>query len=101
MFLYHMFGSLPLMMLAVAYALADLGKWVTDRNVGSIRLLIPSGRLLATAYLGTVLVVFAFFYPLWTALPITSDSWTQRIWFNVPTDNRFLHIQPDTRISWI
>jgi dolichyl-phosphate-mannose--protein O-mannosyl transferase len=101
MFLYHMFGSLPLMMLAVAYALADLRRWVTDRNVGSIRLLIPSGRLLATAYLGTVLVVFAFFYPLWTALPITSDSWTQRIWFNVPTDNRFLHIQPDTRISWI
>ena len=25
----------------------------------------------------------------------------QHIWFNVPADNRFLNIQPDTRISWI
>ena len=101
LFLYHMFGSLPLMILAVSYALADLRRWVTDRKIGTIRLRAPTGRLLAAAYLGTVLVVFIYFYPLWSALPITGDSWQQRIWFNLPTDNRFLHIQPDTRISWI
>jgi dolichyl-phosphate-mannose-protein mannosyltransferase len=101
MFLYHMFGSLPLMILAVSYALADLRRWITDRKIGALRLRAPTGRLLATAYLATVVVTFIYFYPLWTALPITSDSWQQRIWFNVPADNRFLHIQPDTRISWI
>jgi hypothetical protein len=101
MFLYHMFGSLPLMILAVSYALADLRGWVTDRRIGAMRLSAPTGRLIATAYLGTVLVVFVYFYPLWSALPITGESWNQRIWFNLPADNRFLHIQPDTRISWI
>ena len=48
-----------------------------------------------------MVLIFVFFYPLWSALPISGDSWSQRIWFNVPADNRFLHIQPDTRISWI
>jgi hypothetical protein len=101
MFLYHMFGSLPLMILAVSYALADLRRWVTDRTLGALRLNVPTGGLLAAAYLGTVIVIFVYFYPLWTALPVGGESWNQRIWFNVPTDNRFLHIQPDTRISWI
>jgi dolichyl-phosphate-mannose--protein O-mannosyl transferase len=101
MFLYHMFGSLPLMILAVSYALADLRRWVTDRTLGALRLHVPTGGLLAAAYLGTVIVIFVYFYPLWTALPVSGESWNQRIWFNVPADNRFLHIQPDTRISWI
>lgn len=101
MFLYHMFGSLPLMILAVAYALTDLKGWVTRRQLGPMRLIAPTGRLLVTAYLGTVLLTFIFMYPMWTALPITGASWQQRIWFNIPADNRFLHIQPDTRISWI
>jgi dolichyl-phosphate-mannose-protein mannosyltransferase len=100
MFLYHMFGSLPLMILAVAYAITDLRAWVLRRRDGS-RFLGLTGRHLALAYVGTVLLTFVFFYPLWSALPISSDSWTQRIWLNFPAENRFLHIQPDTRISWI
>ena len=101
MFLYHMFGSLPLMILAVAYATNDLHGWVLRRRRDGARLLGVTGRHLALAYLGTVLLTFIFFYPLWSALPISSDSWTQRIWLNLPAENRFLHIQPDTRISWI
>jgi dolichyl-phosphate-mannose--protein O-mannosyl transferase len=101
MFLYHMFGSLPLMILAVAYACTDLRGWVLRRRRDGAALLGVTGRHLALAYLGTVLLTFFFFYPLWSALPITSDSWTQRIWLNLPAENRFLHIQPDTRISWI
>jgi dolichyl-phosphate-mannose--protein O-mannosyl transferase len=101
MFLYHMFGSLPLMILAVAYASTRLRRWVLRRRRDGSRLLGLTGRHIALAYLGTVLLTFIFFYPLWSALPITSESWTQRIWLNLPAENRFLHIQPDTRISWI
>jgi dolichyl-phosphate-mannose-protein mannosyltransferase len=97
MFLYHMFGSLPLMILAVSCAITDLRRWVLRRR----RLWGLTGRHLALAYLGTVLLTFIFFYPFWSALPITSESWTQRIWLNVPVENRFFNIQPDTRISWI
>lgn len=101
MFLYHMFVSLPLMIFAVAYALADLRGRAVRVSAGLMRLPTLQGRHLANAYLGVVVLIFVFFYPLWSALPISGDSWSQRIWFNVPTDNRFLHIQPDTRISWI
>jgi dolichyl-phosphate-mannose-protein mannosyltransferase len=101
MFLYHMFVSLPLMILAVAYALADLRGRALRLGAGWARLPTLPGRHLASAYLVVVVLVFVFFYPLWSALPLSGDSWSQRIWFNVPADNRFLHIQPDTRISWI
>ena len=101
MFLYHMFVSLPPMILAIAYALADLRGRVVRLGSRSVRLPRVPGRHLANAYLGVVVLLFVFFYPLWSALPINGDSWSQRIWFNVPADNRFLHIQPDTRITWI
>jgi dolichyl-phosphate-mannose--protein O-mannosyl transferase len=101
LFLYHMFGSLPLMILAVAYALADLRARAVRLGSWSVRIATLQGRHLAYAYLGVVLLGFVFFYPLWSGLPVSGDSWYERIWFRVPAENRFLNIQPDTRISWI
>ncbi|MHB8508052.1 MAG: phospholipid carrier-dependent glycosyltransferase [Candidatus Dormibacteria bacterium] len=91
MFLYHMFGSLPFMMLAVAFTLARLRHFKVRLVVGHTSLPQLTGTHLALAYLGMVLVTFIFFYPLWTGLPITGDEWNMRIWFNLP----------DAKLSWI
>ncbi|HEV3231839.1 MAG TPA: phospholipid carrier-dependent glycosyltransferase [Candidatus Dormibacteraeota bacterium] len=93
LFLYHMFGALPFMMLAVAFMLARLRRLRLHVQVGSLRLPAISGNHLAQAYLGLVLLTFVFFYPLWTGLPISGDSWNQRIWLNIPDSV--------TKISWI
>ena len=92
MFLYHMFGGLPFMILALSFALARLRHARVRLSLGSATLPTLEGRHLAIAYLALVVVVFIFFYPLWAGLPITGDQWTQRIWFNLGTD---------TKISWI
>ncbi|HEY8739584.1 MAG TPA: phospholipid carrier-dependent glycosyltransferase [Candidatus Dormibacteraeota bacterium] len=92
MFLYHMFGALPFMILALAFALSGVRHARIRLSLGSATLPTLSGRQLALAYLALVLLVFVFFYPMWTAGPITGDQWTQRIWFN---------LSPDTKISWI
>jgi hypothetical protein len=84
MFLYHMFGSLPLVMLALAFALAKLRAVVLRIKVGAIQLPAVTGTHLATAYLGLVLVMFVYFYPAWTALPLSGDAWQNRMWINVP-----------------
>jgi dolichyl-phosphate-mannose-protein mannosyltransferase len=95
MFLYHMFGSLSFMMLAVAYALARLRRsFVLGLDFAGLRLPALTGKHLALAYLGLVLLTFAYFYPLWTGAYLTGDSWTHRMWFQVPD---FLV----TKISWI
>lgn len=92
MFLYHMFGGLPFMMLAVAFALAQLRHARIRLTVGSATLPTLEGRHLALAYLGLVVLIFIFFYPLWSGMPISGDSWTQRIWLNLGTD---------AKISWV
>jgi hypothetical protein len=46
-------------------------------------------------------VTFIFFYPVWSALPITGDSWNQRIWFQVPNPVDIPVIGKETKISWI
>ena len=92
LFLYHMFGGLPFMILALAFALARLRHSRVRLSLGSATLPTLEGRHLAVAYLMLVVVIFMLFYPLWSALPITGDQWNQRIWFNLGTD---------TKISWI
>jgi hypothetical protein len=91
LFLYHMFGGLSFMMLAVAFTLSRIRPMRLRLEVGGLRSPEMTGTHLAVAYLGLVAVVFIFFYPLWTALPLTGDGWTQRIWFNLP----------DLKINWI
>jgi hypothetical protein len=101
MFLYHMFGGLPFMMLAIAFTLNRMRRWVLGLKYGSLALPRLNGTHLASAYLGLVLVTFIFFYPVWSALPITGDSWNQRIWFQVPNPVDIPVIGKETKISWI
>lgn len=95
MFLYHMFGSLSFMMLAVAYSLARLRQNFALRlRLGGVHLPVLTGTHLAFAYLGLVLLIFVYFYPLWTGAYLTGDAWTHRMWLQLPD---FLV----TKISWI
>ncbi|HEV3234677.1 MAG TPA: phospholipid carrier-dependent glycosyltransferase [Candidatus Dormibacteraeota bacterium] len=102
LFLYHMFGGLPFMILAVAFTLNRMRSWVLRFDFGSLALPRLNGTHIAAGYLGLVLVTFIYFYPLWAALPITGDSWNQRIWFQVPDPVKIPILDPDgTKISWI
>jgi dolichyl-phosphate-mannose--protein O-mannosyl transferase len=101
MFLYHMFGGLPFMILAVSFSLGHLGGWVKHVRLGEMALPAIRGSQLAAAYLGLVVLTFVYLYPLWSALPITGDSWTQRIWFNTPSDFHVPLLPNDVKISWV
>ncbi|HKF75563.1 MAG TPA: phospholipid carrier-dependent glycosyltransferase [Candidatus Dormibacteraeota bacterium] len=73
-FLYHMFGGLIFMVLALAFVLAQLqlggpGAIAAGRHRAS------RPPLLVGAFLALVLVSFLYFYPVWTALPISGPSY--------------------------
>ena len=78
LFLYHMFGGLIFMILALAFVLAQIATH------------IPSvGRPLLIAHLGVAVAAFFYFYPLWTGLPISVSAtevtsgtpiWGPKIW---------------------
>jgi len=63
LFLYHMFGGLIFMILALAFVLAYVATRVR-----------PIGRQLLVAHLGLTVAFFFYFYPLWTALPISISA---------------------------
>jgi dolichyl-phosphate-mannose--protein O-mannosyl transferase len=74
-FLYHMFGGLIFMVLALAFVLVRMQQagpvrieFFGDRMVLSTRYLVPAFLVLAVA-------AFLFFYPVWTALPISDQSY--------------------------
>jgi hypothetical protein len=75
LFFYHALGMLIFLALALAYALAALrhirffaaGRWWT---------LAP----LAYAGVAVVVAAFIFFYPIWTAIPLTSPDQQMRLW---------------------
>lgn len=73
-FLYHMFAGLIFMVLAVAFVSAHLASSSFSFRIGSLRAAVAGSDLLY-AYVGFVLVAFAYFYPLWTALPISNSSY--------------------------
>ncbi|MGH7903864.1 MAG: phospholipid carrier-dependent glycosyltransferase [Candidatus Dormibacteraceae bacterium] len=77
LFLYHMFGSLPFMILALAFVLARVhaSSW-HGWEVGFTRLrLLVTGRRLVYAHLLLVVAFFVFLYPIWTGLPIGDLSY--------------------------
>jgi dolichyl-phosphate-mannose-protein mannosyltransferase len=64
-FMYHMFGGLIFMVLALAFVLAQ----VAER-------LRPPGRLaLVGSFLGVAVLFFIYFYPIWTGLPISGPAY--------------------------
>ena len=75
LFLYHMFGGLIFMILAIAFVL------VRVQQAGAIRIdifgerwLLPT-RYLVAGYVALAVLAFLFFYPVWTGLPISDSSY--------------------------
>jgi hypothetical protein len=79
LFMYHMFGGLIFMILALAYVLTQLAE----------RLPRPNGELLVAGHLAVAVLFFGYFYPLWTAVPISipayvessgTPAWGPKLW---------------------
>ncbi|HZS15005.1 MAG TPA: phospholipid carrier-dependent glycosyltransferase [Candidatus Dormibacteraeota bacterium] len=75
LFFYHMLGALIFMCLALAYALTHLRR--ASFNLGSRRVPLAS---LSYAAIALVLAAFVFFYPVWTAMPLTNSDFMMRMW---------------------
>ena len=74
-FLYHMFGGLVFMVLAVAFVLVRMQQAGPIRiDFWGDRVVLPT-RYLVPAYLAVVIVAFLYFYPVWTGLPISNQSY--------------------------
>jgi dolichyl-phosphate-mannose-protein mannosyltransferase len=88
-FLYHMFGGLPFMVLAVAFVLA----FFVQRG---------APKALPWAHVGIAVLTFLYFVPVWTALPIAGRAYLDTF----PTGKMWIQIncvQPahPTPSSWI
>jgi dolichyl-phosphate-mannose-protein mannosyltransferase len=74
-FLYHMFGGLIFMILALAFVLVRM------QQAGPVRIdffgerLVLRTRFLVPAFLVLVIAVFTYLYPVWTGLPISDQSY--------------------------
>jgi dolichyl-phosphate-mannose-protein mannosyltransferase len=84
-FMYHMFGGLIFMILALAFVLAQIAERVPH-----------VGRQILVGHLAVAVAFFFYFYPVWTALPISSSAlyfssgtpiWGPKIWL--------VHCPPD------
>jgi dolichyl-phosphate-mannose-protein mannosyltransferase len=64
-FMYHMFGGLIFMILALAFVLTQVAESLPR----------PRGELLAAAFLGTAVLFFGYFYPVWTGVPISQSAY--------------------------
>jgi hypothetical protein len=86
LFMYHMFGGLIFMVLALAFVLV----YVAQK-------LEPLGRrVLVANHLAVAVLFFFYFYPVWTALPISGPAyfigpdtppWGPKTWFVNCKDN--------------
>ena len=64
-FMYHMFGGLIFMVLALAFVLAQIAE----------RLRAPGRLALVGSFLGVAVLFFVYFYPIWTGLPISGPAY--------------------------
>jgi dolichyl-phosphate-mannose-protein mannosyltransferase len=66
LFLYHMFGGLVFMVMAAAFVLTHLAE----------QLRRPGREYVVAGYLGITVLFFGYFYPVWTAVPLSNAAWT-------------------------
>ena len=65
LFMYHMFGGLIFMVLALAFVLTQVAEQLQ-----------PRGRIvLVGSFLGVAVLFFGYFYPVWTGLPISGAAY--------------------------
>jgi hypothetical protein len=67
LFMYHMFGGLIFMILALAFVLAFLAERIHSRGA----------KILVAFHLAMAVFFFGYFYPVWTAAPISQAAWFQ------------------------
>ena len=89
LFIYEMIGGLIFMVLALAFVLAQLAeRWRVW------------GRRVAVAHLGIAVASFMYFYPVWTALPLSTSAWYEspgtppwgpKIWLTNCNDRPDIH----------
>jgi dolichyl-phosphate-mannose-protein mannosyltransferase len=65
LFMYHMFGGLIFMVLALAFVLAHIAE----------QLKRPGRTMLVGSFLGIAVLFFCYFYPIWTGLPISGAAY--------------------------
>ena len=75
LFFYHALGMLIFTVLALAYALTALRRTTIPTRRGAVSL-----APLAYAGVAVVLVAFVFFYPVWTAAPLSLADHDMRVW---------------------
>ena len=75
LFFYHALGMLIFTVLALAYALTALRRIAVPTRRWNISL-----APLAYAAVAVVLVAFVFFYPVWTAAPLSNADHQMRVW---------------------
>ena len=67
LFMYHMFGGLIFMILAVAFVLVNLAEGLPR----------PRRELLVAAHLAVAVLFFGYFYPVWTGVPISYSAYVE------------------------
>jgi dolichyl-phosphate-mannose--protein O-mannosyl transferase len=65
LFMYHMFGGLIFMILALAFVLTHLAQKLQARGP----------EMLVAIHLATAVFFFGYFYPVWTGLPISESAY--------------------------
>jgi dolichyl-phosphate-mannose--protein O-mannosyl transferase len=74
-FLYHMFGGLIFMVLALAFVLVRMQQAGPIRiHLWGDQLVLPT-RYLVPTFLVVAVLFFLYFYPVWTGLPISEHSY--------------------------
>ncbi|HEV2954393.1 MAG TPA: phospholipid carrier-dependent glycosyltransferase [Candidatus Dormibacteraeota bacterium] len=73
-FLYHMFGGLIFMILALAFVLAKVSQADLRLKIHSLVVSLQ-GKDVVYFYLAVAVIGFLWFYPVWTALPISSQAY--------------------------
>jgi len=75
-FLFYAIATLPFLVLALTLALGQIVG--TDRGPSPRRTL---GVIVAGSYVVLTLLAFAWFWPIWTDVLLTSGEWVDRMWF--------------------
>ena len=79
LFMYHMFGGLIFLVLALAFVLTYIAENVRP----------PSGEMIVAAHLSAAVLFFGYFYPEWTAAPLSvsafyessgTPAWGPKLW---------------------
>ena len=86
LFLYHMFGGLIFMVLALAFVLARVAGGIAELGLGGWRWQGLAGLPVYYGWLAVAVVFFVYFYPVWTGIPIGSSEYlgglgVGRMWF--------------------